>query len=83
MTLHFTQDATHRITAHSGSIIVGAVFPPIGERQHRLPWAWRLWVNGSTIATEGGAKTEAAARAALRVAWQDFIARAGLKEATE
>jgi hypothetical protein len=72
-----------RITLYSGSIPVGAAFPPTGENQHRLPWVWRLWVNGSTCATEGAAKTEFAAKDALLCAWCAFLTKAALRNDTE
>ena len=54
-----------------------------GLPRDRLPWTWRLWVNGSTCATDGRAKTELAAKNALLAAWRDFIARLGLMERIE
>lgn len=70
-----------RMLARSGRLDIGAVFPPIGEGQHRFPWVWRLWVNGKTLATEGRAKTELAAKSALLSAWRDFLAAADLSDA--
>lgn len=67
--------------ARSGRADVGAVFPPVGEDQHRLPWVWRLWLNGATVATDGRAKTEVAAKSALLSAWRDFLDSADLAEA--
>lgn len=72
-----------RILLRSGTVDVGAVFPPIGQPRDRLPWVWRLWLNGSTVATDGRAKTEQAAKNALLAAWRDFIARIGLMERIE
>jgi len=60
-----------------------AVFPPASLPRDRLPWTWRLWLNGSTVHTDGRAKTELAAKNALLAAWRDFIARAGLMERIE
>lgn len=39
--------------------------------------------NGSTVHTDGRAKTELAAKNALLAAWRDFIARVGLMERIE
>jgi hypothetical protein len=72
-----------RILLRSGTVDVGAVFPPAGQPRDRLPWVWRLWLNGSTGATDGRAKTEQAAKNALLAAWRDFIARIGLMERIE
>lgn len=72
-----------RILLRSGTVDVGAVFPPVGQPRDRLPWVWRLWVNGKTCATDGRAKTEQAAKNALLAAWRDFIARIGLMERIE
>lgn len=69
-----------RILLRSGVVDVGAVFPPWGEGQHRLPWVWRLWVNGQTCATEGRAKSELAAKNAILAAWRDFPGRAQLAD---
>lgn len=72
-----------RILLRSGAVDVGAVFPPAGTPPDRLPWVWRLWVNGKTFTTDGRAKTEQAAKNALLAAWRDFTARAGLMERIE
>lgn len=72
-----------RILLRSGTVDVGAVFPPVGQPRDRLPWVWRLWVNGKTCAADGRAKTELAAKNALLAAWLDFIARIGLMERIE
>ena len=72
-----------RILARSGSLDVGAVFPPCGKDQHRYPWVWRLWLNGATVAKEGRAKSELAAKNALLVGWRDFLTRAALTEAAQ
>lgn len=69
-----------RILLMSGAVAVGAVFPPVGQPRDRLPWVWRLWLNGSTVATDGRAKTEQAAKNALLAAWRDFLTSAGLVE---
>ena len=85
MTARFTQPhpPQGRILLMSGAVAVGAVFPPVGQPRDRLPWVWRLWVNGKTCATDGRAKTELAAKNALLAAWRDFIARIGLMERIE
>lgn len=85
MTARFTQPhpPQGRILLMSGAVAVGAVFPPVGQPRDRLPWVWRLWVNGKTCATDGRAKTEQAAKNALLAAWRDFIARIGLMERIE
>lgn len=85
MTARFTQPhpPQGRILLMSGAVAVGAVFPPVGQPRDRLPWVWRLWVNGKTGATDGRAETEQAAKNALLAAWRDFIARIGLMERIE
>lgn len=72
-----------RILLRSNTVDVGAVFPPNGSGQHRLPWSWRLWVNGRTCATDGGAKSELAAKNALLAAWRDFMHRASLADGAQ
>jgi hypothetical protein len=72
-----------RILLRSGSVDVGAVFPPWGNDQHRHPWVWRLWKTDTTTAREGRAKSELAARNAILGAWRDALARMELKEAAE
>lgn len=69
-----------RILLRSGTMDVGAVFPPAGVAQHHVPWVWRLWINGTTVSSYGGAKTEQAAKNALLAEWRDFLTRAGLVE---
>lgn len=69
-----------RICLASGGVTVGAVFPPVGQPRDRLPWVWRLWVNGNTWASEGRAKTELAARTAILSAWREFLQKASLCE---
>jgi len=78
MTAHFiaADYPAGRILLRSGAVDVGAVFPPQGLPRDRLPWTWRLWVNGSTVHTDGRAKT-------FLAAWRDFIARVGLMERIE
>lgn len=64
----------------SGSAQIGAVFPPVGTPRDKAPWVWRLWCNGRAYATEGRAKTEEAARAALLGTWHRFLIDAHLRE---
>lgn len=61
----------------SGSLTVGAVFPPAGPDDR---WHWRLWVLPE-IPRTGRARTEAAAKAALLLRWEAFLEDAALKEA--
>lgn len=79
MTLKFAQPfAGGRIVAISGSVDVGAIFPP-STRNKKSTWTWRLWLNGRTLATEGHAPSELSAKNALLGAWIGFLHRAGLK----
>lgn len=66
-----------------GSVTVGAVFPPVGNDPGRLPWVWRVWVNGRTCADDGRAKTELAAKSAAIGAFRTFLQDAGLQESAE
>ena len=68
-----------RICLLCGTVTVGAVFPPVGHPQDRLPWVWRLWVHGKISAPEGRAKTEQAAKNAALAAFRDFLRAAGLE----
>jgi hypothetical protein len=72
-----------RIVLRSGTVDVGALFPPAGTDQHRYPWVWRLWKADTTSAREGRAKTELAARTGLLGAWRDTLLRMDLKEVGE
>lgn len=85
MTAHFipADYPAGRILLRSGAVDVGAVFPPSETATDPKPWMWRLWLNGSTVHTDGRAKTELAAKNALLAAWRDFTARAGLMERIE
>lgn len=67
-----------RRVAVSGTIEVGAVFPPIGSEKQ---WRWRMWAGGGPVAKEGKAPTELGAKTALDSAWAGFLNRAGLQEA--
>jgi hypothetical protein len=69
-----------RIVAKLGEIEVGAVFPPIGEGQHKHPYAWRLWLENFTTPREGRAKSELAAKSALTACVADWLRDAGLQQ---
>ncbi|EKF44002.1 hypothetical protein NA8A_04300 [Nitratireductor indicus C115] len=68
-----------RHTAFSGCVEVGAVFPPIGAEK----WRWRMFVGDNLSGPSGTAKDEHAAKAALDLAWTNFLLRARLKEMPE
>lgn len=75
MPLTFHQPHTYpgaRIEAHSGRMIVGAVFP--GD-----PCRWSLFLS-THRAREGVAKSELAAKNALIAAWADLLRAADLRE---
>lgn len=72
-----------RILLRSGAVDVGAVFPPLGEGQHRHPWAWRFWGGPGTTTRDGGAKTELAAKTALLAEWRSYLRTAGLAETNQ
>jgi hypothetical protein len=70
-----------RIVAKLGEIEVGAVFPPIGETQHKHPYAWRFWLgNVTTPRQDGSAKSELAAKSALTARVADWLRDAGLQQ---
>ena len=70
-----------RIVARLGQIEVGAVFPPVGENQHRHPWVWRFWLGTvSTPRQEGSAKSELAAKNGLTGRTCDWLRAAGLRQ---
>jgi hypothetical protein len=83
MTLALTFTETYaggRILLNLGEHKVGAVFPPCGDPPDRLPWVWRFWLNGSdTVAKEGRAKTEIAAKNAILAEARDWLRKAGLQ----
>ena len=83
MTPPLTFAETHpggRVLLLMGQHQVGAVFPPCGEGQHRHPFVWRFWLNGSsTVAKEGRAKTELAAKNAILSEARGWIRAAGLQ----
>lgn len=66
-----------RITASSGLVEVGAVFPPTAGDLYR----WRLWLRHPSP-IEGWATSEQAAQTALLDAWAAFLIAAGLSEAS-
>jgi hypothetical protein len=75
-----------RILLRSGSVDVGAVFPPLGDpgtARQNFAWVWRLWRAHTTGAIEGRAKTELAARSALLSAWRETLHRMALTEALD
>ena len=70
-----------RIVAELGEIQIGAVFPPIGETQHKHPYAWCLWLgNVTTPRQDGRAKSELAAKNALIARVADWLREAGLEQ---
>lgn len=66
-----------RILLRAGDLDVGAIFPPIVAEE---PWRWRLWQLQAWGDGIGIAKTELAAKNAMRAAWLDALRRAGLAE---
>ena len=61
----------------SGSVTLGAVFPPAVKGDD---WVWRLWVSGETSAPNGRAKSEQAAKNAILARFRDFLRKAELEE---
>ncbi len=81
--LHLTWHQAYaggRIVAKLGEIEVGAVFPPIGETQHKHPYAWRFWLENFTTSREGRANSELAAKSALTARVADWLRDAGLQQ---
>ena len=73
-----------RIVAKLGQIEVGAVFPPVGEGQHRFPWVWRFWLGSvSTPRQEGRATSELAAKNGLAARVDDWLREAGLQQVSQ
>ena len=66
-----------RMCLLSGSVTVGAVFPPA---QAGGLWRWVVWVTPVAFAGNGEARTEQAAKNAALAHWRDFLAAAGLQE---
>ena len=69
-----------RILLRSGSVDVGAVFPPAGRGQHPYPWTWRFWGTPGATTRDGGATTELAARTALLAEWRHYLRAAEVTE---
>lgn len=66
-----------RICLLSGSVTVGAVFPPAGPIKE---WTWSVRrFGGAGRATLHRAPTEQAAKNALLASWLDFVRAAGLQ----
>lgn len=61
-----------------GKVAVGAIFPP---PEGAKDWQWRCWINEYGWVRSGQSKTEATAKAALRAAFSEFLAAAGLQVA--
>ncbi|MBB2698940.1 UNVERIFIED_ORG: hypothetical protein GGI66_003617 [Rhizobium esperanzae] len=69
------RDETYRWLAKSGSVDVGAVYPP--PALARL-WRWRVWVTESGTSATGTELREDAARRRVEERFQGFLAAAGL-----
>lgn len=81
MTLPLTFADTYpggRILLMLGQHQAGAIFPPWGEGQDRLPWVWRWWLGGTIATKEGRAKTELAAKNAILAEGREWLRKAGL-----
>jgi len=76
MTLHFTPPSypTDRRVAMSGSLEVGAVFPPIGQTENA--WRWQVFLKPEVF---GKARSELAAKNIIENWWADWIRAAGLE----
>jgi len=61
-----------------GGIIMGAVFPPVGNDPGKNPWVWRLFSFGANPARDGRAKDEQGAKGHLLAAPALTLAEAGL-----
>lgn len=68
-----------RILLMLGEHKIGAVFPPCGDPPDRLPWVWRFWLGQMSVAKDGRAKTEQAAKNAILAEAQDWLRKAGLQ----
>jgi hypothetical protein len=64
-----------RLLALSGSVEIGAVFPPIGTE---TKWRWRLFIWGAV--PDHRARSELGAKTALDAAWADWLRRADLTD---
>ncbi|MGO8093204.1 hypothetical protein [Rhizobium leguminosarum] len=69
------RDEIYRQLAKSGSVDVGAIYPP--RAPGRL-WRWCIWVTGSGTAAKGTELREDAARRRVEERFQGFLAAAGL-----
>lgn len=69
------RDEIYRQLAKSGSVDIGAIYPP--RAPGRL-WRWRIWVTGSGTAATGTELREDAARRRVEERFQGFLAAAGL-----
>lgn len=68
-----------RILLMLGEHQAGAVFPPVGQPQDRLPWVWRFWLGSlGTTCPEGRAKSEQAAKNAILGQAKDWLRKAGV-----
>lgn len=66
-----------RIVAHSGSLHVGAVFPPIKPGD---PWSWRMWFGMHHAPKQGACSTCLGAKNAVRMAFLNILEIAKLEE---
>ena len=69
------RDETSRRLAKSGSVDIGAVYPP--RAAGRL-WRWSIWVTESGTAAKGTELREDVARRRVEERFQGFLAAAGL-----
>lgn len=69
------RDEIYRQLAKSGSVDIGAIYPP--RAPGRL-WRWRIWVTGSGTAATGTELRDDAARRRVEERFQGFLAAAGL-----
>jgi hypothetical protein len=67
-----------RICLLSGSVTMGAVFPPVGSNPGRNPWEWMLFQFGANPVRKGHAPDEATAKGHLLSALALTLAEAGL-----
>ncbi len=67
-----------RRLAHTGTVQIGAVFPPAG-RENR--WRWRFWLNGNFLAaTSGQCGDEETAKGAVAERFAQFLEDAALEQ---
>lgn len=67
-----------RMLLVSGSVTVGAVYPPPPAGGL---WRWVVWAPPAEFADRGAASSETAAKHAVLARWRDFLAAAQLQEA--